>query len=501
MAERRLTRRKLLGSAAAGAAGAAVAASPLAARRRHKHHRRAEVIVIGAGLAGLSAAREIRKAGHSVLVLEARDRVGGRTLNEKIDHGRAISEVGGQYAGPTQDHILALAHSVGVGTFLTYDEGENVYYAGGQRSTYNDKGPTGSAPPDPTILPDLTLFVALLDQMATEIPLDRPYDAAKAKEYDSQSFQDFVDANTTSPRFKELVRIFVHALLGVEPREVSLLFVLFYIAAAGNESNPGNVERLINTPGGAQERRFVGGSQLISRRVARRLGFGRRVLLNQPVRKIVQSKNHGVTVHADNLIAEGRRVIVALPPKLAGRIDYRPAMPTERDRLTERYPQGWLLKCEAVYNRPFWRDAGLTGSAVSDTGPAPVTFDNTPPSGSPGVLFGFVGGDYARAHRNKSKSDRRKAILDNFATYFGPEALSPRRYFEKDWRKEVWTRGCPTGITPPGVLTSFGRALREPIGRIHWAGTETATYWNGYMDGAVRSGERAAAEVLAKFKS
>ena len=498
MDESGLTRRKLLGGAAAGAAGVVLQSNPALARRHHKRHRKhrrhADVIIVGAGLAGLTAARQIRKAGHSVLVLEARNRVGGRLLNEQLGNG-VISEVGGEFIGPTQDHIAALAAEVGVGTFKTYDDGNNVYYAGGMRTTYSDKGATGTAPPDPTILAELALLVMRLDQMSQQVPVDQPWNAANAQQWDSQTLQDFVDANVISPRLKKLVSVFTQAALGAEPREFSLLFTLFYIAAAGNESNPGSIERLFDTPNGAQESRFIGGSQLVAIRAAQQLGFHKRVLRNQPVRRIVQKSNR-VVVHTDRLIAVGKQVIVAVPPVLAGRIDFRPGLPAERDELMQRFPQGTLIKCEAVYDHPFWRDAGLTGQTVSDTGPAYVTFDNTPPGGSPGILFGFVGGDDARTFRTKSAGERRSEILNNFATYFGSAALNPQSYFEQDWTQEVWTRGCPVAFTPPGALTSLGRALRQPVGRIHWAGTETSTYWNGYMDGAVRSGERAAAEVL-----
>ncbi len=498
MDESGLTRRKLLGGAAAGAAGLVLESNPaLARRRRHRHHvvhRHADVIVVGAGLAGLNAAHQIHKAGRSVLVLEARNRVGGRILNEQLGNG-VISEVGGEFIGPTQDHIAALAAEVGVGTFKTYDDGDDVYYADGMRSTYSDKSVTGTAPLDPTILPELILLTQRLDQMATQIPIDQPWNAANAAQWDSQNFQEFIDANVISPRLKKLVSVFTQAALGAEPREFSLLFTLFYIAAAGNESTPGTIERLFDTPGGAQESRFIGGSQLVPIRVAQQLG--KRVMLKRPVHSIVQSPHGGVTVHARRLVAKAHRVIVAVPPVLAGRIEYHPAMPGDRDQLTQRFPQGTLIKCEAVYDRPFWRDAGLTGQTVSINGPAYVTFDNSPPNGTPGILFGFVGGDDARAFRTKSASERQSEILGCFNNYYGSQALHPTRYFEQDWTQEVWTRGCPVAFTPPGALTAYGKALREPVGRIHWAGTETSTYWNGYMDGAVRSGERAASEVLA----
>jgi monoamine oxidase len=286
-------------------------------------------------------------------------------------------------------------------------------------------------------------------------------------------------------------------IFGAEPTEISLLFTLFYIAASGNEQNQGTFERNFNTRMGAQQDRFVGGTQLVALRVAQRLGK-RRVLLNHPVKRIDQSGD-AVIVDSRRLRVRAKRAIIALPPTLAGRIDYSPDMPSDRDQLTQRIPQGNLTKVTAVYDRPFWRDAGLTGTAVSTDGFVNATFDDTPPGGSPGVVFGFVGGDQSRAFNALSDSDRQAAVLGQFTQFFGSQAGAPIGYLESNWASEPWSRGCPVGIPGPGVLTAVGPALRRPVGRIHWAGTETSTYWNGYMDGAVRSGERAAAEVLAEI--
>jgi monoamine oxidase len=192
-------------------------------------------------------------------------------------------------------------------------------------------------------------------------------------------------------------------------------------------------------------------------------------------------------------------VIVAMPPPLAGRIIYEPGLSALRDQLTQHMPNGSLMKAEAVYDKPFWRSKGLTGQVVSDTGPAKVTFDNSPPDGSVGVLMGFIGGHEARTLAQRSASQQRAAALQSFANYFGEQAKHPREFVLKNWSTEVWNRGCPVSVMPPGVLLDFGPALRAPEGRIHWAGTETSTYWNGYMDGAVRAGERAAAEALAEI--
>ena len=215
-----------------------------------------------------------------------------------------------------------------------------------------------------------------------------------------------------------------------------------------------------------------------------------------PLRRITQSTS-GVTVVSDRFSVTGRRVIVAIPPTLAGRIDYQPPLPPLRDQLVQHMPQGSLMKFEAIYTTPFWRAKGLSGQAVSELGPIKVTFDTSPADGGLGIMMGFIGGHEARVWENRSDDERRAAALQNLANYFGNEALNPSGIVEFNWSAEPWNRGCPVAVLAPGTLIDFGTALRTPVGLIHWAGTETSTYWNGYMDGAVRSGERAAQEVLA----
>jgi monoamine oxidase len=495
----KVSRRGLIAGAVATGAAAALPQSAAAAAGDQGliAFGSVDVVVVGAGFAGLTAARKLRRSGRSVVVLEARDRVGGRVWNHDLADGH-ISERGGTFVGPTQDRVLALARELGVRTFPTYDTGDNVYVADGVRSTYSDGGIAGTAPPDPLILAQLATVVSELDQMSRTVPVAAPWKAPKAAEWDGITLESWIDSHAgVTPRFKELVAASTRPIFGAEPRELSLLFVLFYVAASGDETHPGTFERNFDTRGGAQMSRFVGGSQLIALKIAKQ--FGHRVVLGTPARRVVQDRR-GVTVHSDRCTIHAKRAIVAIPPTLAGRIDYDPILPFERDQLTQRFGQGTLTKVTAVYDRPFWRDAGLNGTALDTSGPVSFTFDDSPPGGKPGVVFGFIGGDRARRYNTMSAKTRRGAALEQLATFFGSRARRPRDFFETTWAGEEWSRGCPVGIPTQGTLLAYGSRIRRPVGRIHWAGTETSTFWNGYMDGAVRSGERAAAEVLAELQ-
>jgi monoamine oxidase len=460
------------GSQTGSNAGGGPASGPLSA----------DVVVIGAGLAGLTAAKELVKSGKSVLVLEARDRVGGRTLNQPIGGGKIV-EAGGEFIGPTQDRIQALADEMGVKTFPTYNAGKYVDYRNGRRTTYSGRIPLS----DPVATAEAAVALQRLDDMASKIPPDAPYDAPRALELDSQTFQTWMDRNLVNPDTKALVTLAIESILLAEPRDLSLLHVLFYIRSAGN------LNLLLNTQGGAQQNRFVGGSQLVSIRLAERLGD--RVRLSSPVRRIIQDDG-GVRVEGDGFSVQAQRAIVAVPPALAGRIEYLPGLPPLKDQLFQRLPMGTIVKVHCIYETPFWRAQGLAGQATSDTGLVRVTFDNSPPDGTPGVLMGFIEGEEARVATMMDPEERKLAVIQDFVRYFGSQAANPLAYLEQDWTKEVYSRGGAVGFFPTGVWTSYGRMLREPCGRIHWAGTETSTIWCGYMDGAVRSGERAAVEVL-----
>jgi monoamine oxidase len=443
-----------------------------------------------------------------VIVIEARNRVGGRTFTKHAARGAPV-DVGGQWIktrpsvyGPAQARIRALAKELGIATFKSYYEGDNVFFRDGQRTRY-DPALAQELPPDQSF-PEVAAVFVLADNLATGasaaagspkvgpgISTESPWSSPRAQEFDWQTVETWLQANIKTKRARDLVRLGIEAILACEPGDVSLLYLLFYIASAGS------LENLISTPLGAQESRFVGGSQLVSRKMAKQLGK-RRLYRRSPVRTITQNGRR-VVVDSDRVKVTARQVIVAVPPALADRIDYRPQLPGLREQLTQRLPMGSVIKCQAVYDRPFWRSDGLTGFAISDQGPVKLTFDNTPPGGTPGVLLGFVEAQEARDLSRRSPGQRKAAVLGAMARYFGSQALSPIDYVEHNWLEEKWSRGCYVAYAPPGVLTGYGPSLREPHGRIHWAGTETATQWAGYMDGAVQSGQRAAREVLARL--
>jgi monoamine oxidase len=487
-----LSRRQLVSGAALAAGAVAFSPTPAdAAPTPTGSSLTADVVVVGAGLAGLTAARVLTKAGRRVVVLEARNRVGGRTLNHALPGGH-VADLGGTWIGPTQDAVAALAAELGLATFAQVDNGDALYNRSGVVTRYPSGGPTGGAPPDPTILPDLVTVIALVDQMSQQVPVDAPWTASNAEDWDDQTFDTWLREHTVSPQTRKVASGAFEALFGGEAREISLLYALWYIACAGDQNNPGTFERLIDVQGGAQERRFVQGAQTMSLRMSAALGS--RVKLSTPVRKVVQTGS-GVQVISDRFTVQAARAILALPPTLTGRLEFDPPLPTSRDGYSQRSPQGRLIKVEAIYPTPFWRDAGLTGAVVSDTGPGKIVYDVTPYDNSMGGLLAFVGGDEARKWGDNHEALKNE-VIKQFVLFFGPQAASPRETVVQDWSDEIWSRGAPVHVLGPGALTQDRDAIWAPVGRLHWAGTETATFWHGYMDGAISSGRRAAAEVL-----
>ncbi len=444
--------------------------------------------MVGAGLAGLAAARRLVARGHEAVVVEARERVGGRTEGLVLADGTPL-ELGGQWLGEGHTRMYELARELGLSTFRTWnDEGRLLLELRGKRSTMSAR--KGAVPRiSPFALADLAQGLARFARLAARTDLERPWLTPGAERLDGQTWESWIRRNLRTAAGRAYFHVACEAVWAAQASDISLLHALFY-----THSNA-DLETLLAVDRGAQQDRVVGGSVLVAGAMAAALG--ERVVLGRPVRRIEQDDHEVRVVARDGSQYRGDTAIVTLPPTLAGRLEYDPPLPSWRDQLTQRMPAGSVIKAYAVYPEPFWRQDGLNGQAASDTGPVKVTFDNSPPSGTPGVLMGFLEGSQARIWARRSQADRREAVIGSFVRYFGQAAARPAHYAERDWMAEEFTRGCYGAHFAPGVWTSYGEAWRAPAGRIHWAGTEYAPQWNGYMEGAVRSGETTADAVSA----
>ena len=443
--------------------------------------READVAVVGAGLAGLTAALDLERAGRSVVVLEARDRVGGRTLNADIGQGEVV-EMGGEWIGPTQDQIAALARDLEVETFPTYYEGEHLARIDGEIRRHPEPFPELQ----PAVQAEFDDALHRLHEMAAAVPVEAPWDASDAATLDATTFDEWVRGHVGDPAVRDLIRI-VADVQATPAAELSLLWALYSIACSNG------FEAMVGVPGGAQQDRFVGGSQIVSLRAAERLGGA--VELSAPVRHVMHT-SEGVQIATDRLGVRARRAVMAVPPILAARIAFDPPLPADKDAILSRTLPGSVIKVNIVYDEPFWREEGLSGQWTDPSRVLSFGLDNSPPGGTPGVLVGFFEAQTARRFSGVATTERREAAIGSLTDVFGPRAAAPTDYLEMDWSSEPWTRGCYAGKPAVGAAVAFGRALRRPDGPIHWAGAETAAMWHGYFDGAVASGHRAAAEVI-----
>ena len=442
------------------------------------------MIVVGAGLSGLIAAREVLRAGREPLVLEASDRVGGRILTEEPEPGVYL-ELGAQWIGDTHHRMIALADELGVALYPQFETGETSY-------EFNDVVQREAAfhaqHADDVAAVDRVL--RQLDAMAATVSVAEPWAAPDADTWDRITVAQWYDSRGLSAVGRELLEICTVGILAVPTSEVSLLGLLVNVVTCGVTA-----DLLSESEGGAQTQRFVGGTDQIPKRIADLLG--ERVVLNAPVQTIEYSHDSVTVTCRGGVVARGRQAIVALAPALAGRILYDPPLPGQRDQLTQRMPQASAHKMFAVYDEPFWRADGLNGQLISDAGPARMTNDSCMPDERLGILLGFLEGENARVEGRWDAERRHDAFRAELARHFGPRAAKPDLIVEGGWADKEWTRGCYNANPGPCGWIHFGEALAAPIGPISWAATETALEWSGYMEGAVEAGERAAREALA----
>ncbi|KAH6618453.1 hypothetical protein C7974DRAFT_400115 [Boeremia exigua] len=453
-----------------------------------------DVAVVGAGLAGLTAARNLIRSGKSVVVLEARDRVGGKVYNQPLANG-GVTEVGAEFVGPTQDKVLSMIAELGLKTFDTYDAGLSVVWRNDTRILFSPDPALGGAPPvDESALIQIATAQARLDTWAAEVNTSSPWTHPQALNWDNQTFDRFLDDYAAHSDARFVLTTACKALFSVEPREISLLYVIAYIAAAGNETTPGSLSRLIAVEGGAQESRVVGGTGLIPERLAETVGF-EHIILNSPVVKISKD-NKGYKVVSRSGVVLAKNVVLAISPPLLRKIAFEPPLPVTRQRLNQNTKMGAIGKGIAVYNTPFWRSQeNVSAQVTSDTGSVRVTFDSTPDDASFGAILGFILGDETREIDKLPVEVGRARILSDYVRYFGGNAQNVTEFVLFRWDLQEWSMGGPTAIAPPNVLSKYGSALRQSVGGLHFAGTETSEYWTGYMDGAIRSGERVAREI------
>jgi putrescine oxidase len=442
-----------------------------------------DVVIVGAGAAGTTAANELKKAGLSVVVLEARDRVGGRLWTDVIDG--AMLEIGGQWVSPDQDALIETVAELGLETYSRYREGDSVYVGpGGTVSRF-----TGEmfpvAPETERVIGEIT---ERLDAMVAEIDPDRPWEHEKAAEWDAISWDAWLRAQTDDDEaVRNLAFATGSAMLTKPTHAFSLLQSLLMAASAGSYSNLVDADFIL-------DKRVVGGLQQVPLLLAERLGDD--VLLGHAVRTIEWS-DEGVTVHADGeLRVRARHVILALAPVLYNRISFVPALPRLQHQMHQHISMGFVIKVHAVYDRPFWREQGLSGTAFSPYELSHEAYDNTNHGDERGTLVGFVSDRNADDVFRLSAEERKERILESLSHYYGPEAKNPVVYYESDWGSEEWTRGAYAASFDLGGLHRYGADLRSAVGPIHFACSDMAGAGYQHVDGAIRMGRLAAANIV-----
>ncbi|MET9488677.1 NAD(P)/FAD-dependent oxidoreductase [Nocardia sp. NPDC006630] len=443
-----------------------------------------DVVVIGAGPSGLTAAVELHRAGLSVAVLEARERVGGRTRTGDIDG--AMIEIGGQWLSPHHTAALELVQELGLKTFSRYRDGESVYLAAdGVRHRF-----TGDVFPAPEATSkEIDRLLGLLDELAAAVGAEEPWAHPQAAELDSVPFSIWLEGQSADEYARETVAFYVAGAMLTKPAHTfSTLQALHMAAAQGSFTN-------LATDTFMLDKRVVGGMQQVSQRLAEVIGDD--LHLNSPARRIQWSDN-GVTVFADgDLEVRAGQVILAVPPNLYSCISFDPPLPRRRHQMYQHMSFGFVVKVHAVYPTPFWRENGLSGTGFSDTDMVSEIYDNTNHGMDNGALVGFIAHEQADAFFAMDAAQRKQAALDCLVRYLGPEAADPAVYYESDWGAEEWTRGAYGVSFDLGGMTRYGHDHRDPVGPLHFACSDLAGHGFQHVDGAIRMGRRAAGAIVA----
>ncbi|XP_031553382.1 amine oxidase [flavin-containing] B-like isoform X2 [Actinia tenebrosa] len=445
-------------------------------------------VVVGGGISGLCSAKLLTEYGLDVLVLEARDRVGGRTQTIE-DPAFKYIDLGGSYVGPDQHRILHVAEELGVETYPVQCKGKTIDHLYAKAHEHDGSFSTWN----PLAIIDYLNVAYTLDKMCDTIPLEQPWEAPQAIEWDHMTAEEFFNKVCWTSYCKKRMVQNTHHAMAVELWEISLLHYLWY-RKSGN-----GVLKHSSADDAEEEKQFVGGAQQISNKLKKRLGD--KVIVNSPVLQVNQEKDHVIVTCKNRNSYQSKYVISAIPQALLNKVSFVPPLSPLKNQLIQRFPMGSSIKTFAFYETAFWKSKGLNGVILSDFGPIHTSMDDTKPGANLPVIMGIITGDQARYFCNKTQKERKQAVCEQHAKVFGcKEALNPVHYVDKDWLGDEYSGGCYVGIMPCGVMTKYGKALRCPIGRLHFAGTETATISAGYMDGAVRAGERAAREILSKLR-